>query len=245
MPPPKPKPAPLSESAGNAIRLPLVASILSWNDLDWEDIPLAGGATIKISFPAHKGGYYVPGNWTETKVIAKRLSVFPLTRAVFDQAHNVAIKTGGYVPAMFQSEDLFNFPRYNTESLAKTAYDWGYGWQLASGSHKVWVFSTFDGSGFSTTGKGFSNYGFYVPPEHSLASKTGPGPYIDKTKYNVVQPLGQKHNAGHWDYSQLLQFMTDYRDKNGTSLDIAAAILAKDPAVWDEPVAIDAKQLAL
>lgn len=97
-----------------------------------------------------------------------------------------------------------------------------YGYALSSGAHKLWV--------ISSRGRTI-NYGFYIRRVASDPIRCGP--YLD-AQYNVIQSLGARHDDAHWDYSQLLQFMSGLKDPGGQAVDLRRALLDKHPAVWDE-----------
>jgi hypothetical protein len=218
-------------------------------DLMWLDVPLRDGFSIKVcspvcihvsqqelrryaayldgQIPANGLWAYLPVTAEETKDLAHRWSVFPLTRAVSDQAHNAAV----YVPwppgDWASAAKICNFLLYSRK-LRYFSYQ---GWALVSGAHKVWVLSA------KETAAKAVNHGFQWPI--SLCQKSGikvciPGPRLKKG-FAAVQNLGARHDHAHWDYSQLLQLMTDLKDPQGQVVDLRAALLSGHPAVWDEP----------
>lgn len=197
-------------------RTTLVAGITG-ADLYWHDVPLRDGFKIKVSSPVFKDGVFVPVTAAETMALARRLQVFPLSRAVMDQAHNFA----NQVPKPASPDSLYDYVTY-TQRLRATPYVTQYGYALSSGAHKLWVVSA----------RGpVINYGFYIPRARGELVRCGPN--LDP-KQNVIQGLGAAHNAQHWDYSQLLQFMSNLRDASGQAVDLRQALLDKNPAVWDE-----------
>ena len=197
-------------------------------DLYWHDIPLVNGFRIRVSSPLRKDDLFVPGTATESLALARRFEVFPLTRAVADQTHNAAIKVD--YSERRRPPTLSDFVAFSS-ALNATPYGTSYGYALASGQHKWWVISS----------RGpVINYGFYI-----RRNRTDPvrcGRYAD-AKYNVIQSLGGRHDGGHWDYSQLFQFMTALRDENGQPVDLREALLNRHPAVWDETAAPAASSL--
>lgn len=197
-------------------RAALVADITR-SDIYWSDVPLAGGYRIQVSAPLMKDDLLVPVTQGEALKLAAQFEVLPLTRAVMDQAHNVAVK----VDKPQSPSSLFDFVTYSSR-LKNTAYYMQFGYALTSGAHKLWVASS----------RGpVVNYGFYIPRVRGEMVRCGP--YLDP-QYNVIQSLGARHNALHWDYSQLLQFMTGLRDPDGQSMNLRQALLDRNPAVWDE-----------
>jgi hypothetical protein len=134
-----------------------------------------------------------------------------------DQVHNATT----HVAKPASPTNLYDFVTYS-QRLDPTAYGTQYGYALASGAHKLWVVSS----------RGATiNYGFYIP--RTAADPVRCGPTLDR-RYNVIQSLGARHNAAHWDYSQLLQFMTGLRNSAGQRMDLRQALLDRHPAVWDE-----------
>jgi hypothetical protein len=198
------------------MRADLLAGLQS-ADLIWQRVQLAGGFSIRVSVPLIKDGYLLPVTAGDTLRLARRFEVFPLSRAVMDQAHNAATKV-----AKAQSPtSLYDFVTYS-QRLSSTAYYTQYGASLVSGAHKLWVLSS----------RGPTiNYGFYI--RRSPTDPVRSGPLLDR-RYNVIQSLGGRHNALHWDYSQLLQFMSGLEDENGQRVDLRQALLNRHPAVWDE-----------
>src|SRR5690242_4851901 len=98
---PSPPPRPPSLSPKNAgfwdLRDRLVDKLFQMkvDDFPWFDVELAKGlCKVQMCNPVviSDGGadYYVPVTPQETWALAKDLGVFPLTRAVCDQAHNQA-----------------------------------------------------------------------------------------------------------------------------------------------------------
>ncbi len=197
-------------------RIALVAAITS-SDLNWHDVPLKNGYRIRVSSPILKDNVFVPVTAPETMKLARKLEVFPLTRAVMDQAHNVANQVG----KQKTPTSLFDFVTY-TKRLEGTAYLTQFGYALSSGAHKLWVISS----------RGpVVNYGFYIPRVRGELVRCGP---LLDPQQNVIQGLGTAHNGGHWDYSQMLQFMTGLKDPGGQRVDLRQALLERNPAVWDE-----------
>jgi hypothetical protein len=197
-------------------RATLVANITA-ADLVWYEVPLVGGYKILVSAPVVKDDLFVPVTAPESMAIARRLDVFPLSRAVMDQAHNLAVK----VAKQKTPASLLDFVTY-TDRLKPTAYVTQRGSALVSGAHKLWVISS----------RGpVINYGFYI--KRVSTDPVRCGPRLD-TQFNVIQSLGAKHNGAHWDYSQLAQFMTRLQDESGQAVDLRQALLTRQAAVWDE-----------
>ena len=196
-------------------RTTLVGNITR-SDLYWHEVSLEGGYRILVSSPVMKDDLFVPVTAKETMTLARRFEVFPLTRAVMDQAHNGAVQVGKP-----QSPRLFDFVTYSAR-LKPTAYYQQFGYTLTSGAHKLWVISS----------RGpVINYGFYIPRVRGEMVRCGPR--LD-SRLNVIQSLGARHNGAHWDYSQLLQFMSRLLDPDGQPVNLRQALLDKHPAVWDE-----------
>jgi hypothetical protein len=197
-------------------RATLVANITA-ADLVWSEVPLLGGYKILVSAPVMKDDLFVPVTAKESMALARRLEVFPLSRAVMDQAHNHAVK----VAKQKTPASLLDFVTY-TDRLKPTAYVTQRASALVSGAHKLWVISA----------RGpVINYGFYI--RRAATDPVRCGPRLD-AQYNVIQSLGAKHNGAHWDYSQLLQFMTRLQDESGQAVDLRQALLTRHAAVWDE-----------
>ena len=197
-------------------RAALVAQIAR-ADLFWHEVPLAGGYRIQVCSPVLKDNAFVPVTAAETMEMARRFEVFPLSRAVMDQAHNAAVK----VAKPETPPSLYDFITYSNR-LKPTPYMTEFGYALTSGAHKLWVISS----------RGpVINYGFYI--RRVASDPVRCGPRLD-AQYNVIQSLGARHNATHWDYSQLLQFMSRLRDPGGQLVDLRQALIDKHPAVWDE-----------
>jgi len=206
-----------SDSALEKKRAALVATITT-DDLFWHDVPLSGGYRIRVCSPVMKDDLFIPVTQGEALSLARQFEVFPLSRAVMDQAHNVANK----VDKQRTPDSLFDFVTYS-KRLKDTLYMTQFGYALSSGAHKLWV---------ASSRAAVVNYGFYIKRVRGEMVRCGP--YLDP-QYNVIQSLGARHNARHWDYSQLLQFMTSLRDSSGQRIDVRQALLDKHPAVWDEP----------
>jgi hypothetical protein len=180
--------------------------------------------------PAPEGPFYLypPVNADETYGLALQWNVFPLTRAVFDQAFNVSV----YVPPIpwppqNDAQRMYDFVGYSQKLHLQMDYPLHHGVRLVGGAHKLWV--------LSANGP-VVNHGLHT----TLATCRSnpklacvPGPLLDK-RFAPIQQLGTKHDASHWDYSQLLQLMTDLRDPSGQSVDLRGALLSRHPAVWDE-----------
>lgn len=197
-------------------RTDLVASITK-SDLYWHEVPLAEGYRIQVCCPVLKDDVFVPVTGRETMELARKFDVFPLSRAVMDQAHNAALK----VEKQQTPASLYDFVTYSNR-LKWTPYYTHFGYALSSGAHKLWV--------ISSRGK-VINYGFYIRRKQTDPVRCGK--YLDP-KLNVIQGLGARHDASHWDYSQLLQFMTGLKDASGQAVDLRRALLDRHPAVWDE-----------
>jgi hypothetical protein len=207
-----------TDSELNRRRLELLGRVTQ-SDLYWHDIPLANGFRIRVSSPIVKDNLFIPATARESLALARRFEVFPLTRAVADQTHNAAIKVD--YSERRRPPTLSDFVAFSA-SLNATPYGTSYGYALASGQHKWWVISS----------RGPTiNYGFYIPRNRRDPIRTGR--YVDP-KYNVIQGLGARHDGGHWDYSQLLQFMTSLRDASGQPVDLRDALLNRHEAIWDE-----------
>src|SRR6266542_645258 len=236
-----------------AILRTTLLSRLTASDLYWIDVPLRGGLTIKVCSPvrvrvtaqdlqpvakyldgpAPDGPFYLypPVNANETSRLALQWNAFPLTRAVFDQAFNVSV----YVPRVpwppqNEARRMYDFVGYSQKLHLQMDYPLHHGVRLVAGAHKLWVLSARAPT---------VNHGFHAPiKECAKAIKTCvPGPLLDK-RFAAIQDLGTRHDASHWDYSQLLQFMTDLRDPSGRSVDLRGALLSGHPAIWDEQPAL-------
>jgi hypothetical protein len=219
-----------TKEEGDKVRTPLVGS-LTQSDFSWQTITLDGGAQIDVCYPMLKGDYFLPVTAREQWDIARKFKLCPLTRAVADQAFNAAT----YVPPKPQYPYLFDFEK-QTDYLKTTVYYTAYGSTLAAGAHKLWLLS-------GAKGNGATNYGFYVDPKNPLADPSGGGKYLDRKRWLLIQSLGGAHDPSHWDYSQLLQLMGNYRAADGSALDLRAALLRGDTGLWDEPGKLAEKQL--
>ena len=227
------------QAKSEALRKKLLAGVTQASDLVWKTVPLAGGATIKVCNPFMSSDLWVPVTAQEQWMLALSMKVFPLTRAVADQAHLFA-DTKGTAFSYLWCSVIWDFQRASDDRNKKTSYLSSYNTALSpvSGSHKCWILS----NGPSGDPKGQAvNYGFYTK---QLQKKEGDGgggrfqcKYLQNTSWYVVQNLGSWHNKLEADYSQLLQFMTEYT-VNGTTLgasDLRDALLKGDPVLWDEP----------
>jgi hypothetical protein len=234
------------------LRLALLSRLTPF-DLSWIAVPLRGGFTINVCSPVRvrvnaqdlqpvakyldgsvpDGPFYLypPVNANETYRLALQWNVFPLTRAVFDQAFNVSV----YVrrvpwPPQTDARRMYDFVGYSQKLHRQLDYLLHHGVRMVAGAHKLWVLSA----------RGPTvNHGFHaLINECAKAINTCvPGPLLDK-RFAAIQDLGTRHDASHWDYSQLLQFMTDLRDSSGRSVDLRGALLSGNPAVWDEQPAM-------
>ncbi len=263
----------MTRTDGERIRTELLTH-LTFNDFNWETINLAGGATISVSFPLRKyytdleklkkmdtnpnsklkldSYLFVPVTPQETMKIAARHNCFPLTRAVADQMFNDSTKV------LFKrslAPDMFNLIEF-TKELAATAYGSQYGWGMAAGWHKLWVLSTHQsppGSKYGAHKEGpFLYTKILKPVNYGFVDKAGTpktvvpgGKYLDKTKYALHQDVGNAHFGNHWDYSQLLQIMRNFKDPSNPGLDLKTALLQGHPALWDEGAALSADQMPI
>lgn len=252
----------MTRAVGDKIRTQLLTHLTS-HDFYWETINLAGGATISVSFPLRKKYsdldelkkmdpnpnsklklepyLFVPVTPQETMKIAAKLGYFPLTRAVADQMFNQATQV------LFKRSlypDMFNLIEF-TKELETTAYGSQYGWGMAAGWHKLWVLSTHQSPQGSKHGAHKEGPFLYTkvlkPVNYGFVDKAGTpktvvpgGKYLDKTKYALHQDVGNAHGGNHWDYSQLLQLMTNFKDPSNPGLDLKTALLQGHPAIWDE-----------
>lgn len=208
--------AEVSDSELQKKRSALVAAITK-QDLYWHTIPLADGYKIRVTSPIMKDDLFIPVMAKEALQLARQFEVFPLSRAVMDQTHNYATK----VEKPQSPGSLYDFVTYS-ERLRATPYYREFGYSLASGAHKLWV---------ASARAAVVNYGFYIKRVRGELVRCGP--HLDK-QLNVIQGLGARHNALHWDYSQLLQFMSGLEDPAGQRMDLRQALMDKLPAVWDE-----------
>lgn len=204
------------------LRESLIARINA-SDLKWRPLAAKGGRSLEVTMPVYKDGYFVPATAREIWTMAAKFRVFPLTRAVADQVHNVAT----YVPKkdMRWQDQLFDFEVYSDYLKNPARYGDGSGNKLVSGAHKFWVLSAANGKDPKAI-----NYGFHI--EASKFAGRERGPNLDP-KFTVIQGLGGAHDGNHWDYSQLIQFMRS-SIQDGPSLDLRAALLSGHPSVWDE-----------
>ena len=216
----------------------------TWLDVDLKQ-SLKHPATIKVCSPVYiqipydevkdlklpgiakdpKLGFFLAIHAIDTLRRAKEFKAYPLTRSVADRLHNQALrferpkKSGRYMDAS-KSEDVFDLVSCTRD--LKTKYLPQHGKKLVSGAHKLWVLSN----------RGFSvNHGFHhdkKPPKKD-ASRPSLNP-----QFTSIQNIGHGHPLGiDWDYSQLLQFMKEFKVA-GKTFNIAEALLTAHPAVWDE-----------
>ncbi len=211
----------------NPQRLALLAKVNS-GSFAWHTVSLAGGATVEVSLPVKVDGVFLPVMAAEQKKVAGAVAAVPLTRAVADRAFEDATAAGTFVPFQGQYPHMFDYDRF-TKFLDGTAYG-GSPQPWAFGAHKLWLLSRF-------SNKGAVNYGFFGPgvdgngkPDNRPAT----GHPNLTTHVHIQQDLGGRHDAAHWDYSQLLQLMRNLKDAAGGPLDLRAELLAGNPAVWDE-----------
>ena len=174
---------------------------------------------------------YVPVKASETFDFAAKFQAFPLTRAVADQlfiraskplkfrAQNPSIK-----PKTADPRQDPVFMKTLGEKLAdfeeQSAYlrDKNYSGVDDFGAHKLWILSNYKVENACRPMKdekaraaclakddGAVNYGFYK--EKQAGDKSIGVPFLSsyKPKNNLMQDRGGAHDAGHWDYSQLLQ----------------------------------------
>jgi hypothetical protein len=209
------------------------------NDFMWAKIDLGGGASVEVSHPYLAKGIFVPvtakKHWGLAADFHKKgHDWYPLTRAVADRAHNQAIQKG--MAVTFSGwPTLTDYKGFSKYLLGKYSKFHGLPDAVCSGGHKYWLLSTgphgikADGTPISApVDKKAINYGFY---KMAARQGAGPGPYLHAA-WSVEQSLGGRHNAHHWDYSQLLQFMRNYQ--GGKEKDLRKAIVAGEAAVWDE-----------
>jgi hypothetical protein len=211
-----------------ALRPKLLATITNADDLDWEDVTLAGGATIEVSNAyLTTDDLWVPVTGHEQWALARKLKVYPLTRAVADQAHMAADDDGGAV--VYKPFSGFDYETFSNHLKDHTTYYNNYNMQLISGAHKLWLLS--NGPGGRDPNGMAVNYGFYTKNK-SDAEVAGAGKYL-KDGWFAKQGRGSHHSKDYWDYSQLLQFMRNYSSEDN-DMTLREALLKGDPAVWDE-----------
>jgi hypothetical protein len=212
----------------------LLGTITQAADLDWEEVTLAGGATIEVSNPyLTEDGFWVPVTAREQWALAAKLRVYPLTRAVADQAHMSADADGGALDYKGLAKGLgvgLDFEAFSKYLNDHTTYYNNYNMQLVSGGHKLWLLS--NGPGGKNPNGMAVNYGFYTKDKND-ADKDPPGKYLTGGWF-VKQGRGTHHNKDYWDYSQLLQFMRNFSSEDDEELTLRNALLKGDPAVWDE-----------
>lgn len=222
----------------------LLAEDLHWFTLDLKKGQRASRAeyTVKVCSPVFIAGYFVPVTARETWDLAAKYDVLPLTRAVADQQVNEAADRSQFIEFISQPYDthLPAFDEY-AEKLKATKYASASGTSPVSGSHKLWLLSS------RATDQKPVNYGFHHHGKRLPGSDGNPGKYL-YSSYSVVNGLIRAHNWPHWwDYSQLLQFMKDLRDKDGKVLNLRQVLIDKDhPArswVWDELLVLSAAML--
>jgi hypothetical protein len=201
---------------------------LSASDLQWIDVSLADGYTIKVCAPVRKNDFYVPVTAPETFSLSRRFGGYPLSRAVFDQLHNAY----QLADKPRSPDNLLDFELYSRRM--KEAFGDYYGVTMWSGAHKLWV--------VSSRGK-IINYGFHK--RRARGERFRGGRYLDSSRFTLIQGLGAGHatQVGHWDYSQLLQIMKDLRDSSGRAVDLRRALLDGLLAIWDEATKITAANL--
>jgi hypothetical protein len=198
--------------------------------------------TVKVCSPVFLAGYFIPVTARETWNLAAKFDVLPLTRAVADQQLNEAADRSQFIEFIPQPPrtHLFAFDEY-AEKLKGTKYVSSFGTGPVSGSHKLWLLSA------HATDQKPVNYGFYHHGKRLPGSQGDPGKYL-YSAYSVVNGLIRAHEWNrHWDYSQLLQFMKDLRDKDDKPLDLRQVLTDNDhsarPWVWDEPQVLPAARL--
>lgn len=219
------KPKTLAET--NPRRLALLAKVTD-KSFTWHRVALAGGGSVAVSLPVKVDGVFVPVTAAEQKGIAARLGLLPLTRAVADQSFNDAKRAGTFVPFKGFYPHMHDYDRF-TAFLDTTAYG-GSPQPWAFGAHKLWLVSR-------ASNRGAVNYGFFGPgtgADNKPNNRPAVGHPNLASPVHIEQDLGGRHDASHWDYSQLLQLMKDLRDAADTPLDLRAELLAGNPAVWDE-----------
>jgi hypothetical protein len=241
----------------------LMANGIGGGDLIWYTVPLVKGCTIEVCYPVRmtlaltapgplSGSFFVPISPVETWKIAKANDAYPLTRAVMDQAHNLAIKNGGAVEFVQQQlADLLEYPKYNKKLMA-TAYGTNYPTSkpstpfpasqvpsIVSGAHKLWVLSKHPGN---YQNPNTVNYGGYTKTTTSRAA----GKYLNGS-WHVQQHLEGGHHTKWWDYSQLLQLMRNLKgavhDGTTVAMSLREALLIGHEAVWDEDTNLDQDDL--
>jgi hypothetical protein len=139
---------------------------------------------------------------------------------------------------LFWDSGLLHATKYMSDSSIHTpGLDQG---PLVSGIHKLWLLSTYKSEHPSDKPRAV-NYGQYFKigkagtKDKPLSNR---GPYLDKA-WNVFQGPGNKHDNGHWDYSQLLQLMRNVRiegqaEKVKPDDFIPSVLMAGTPHIWDE-----------
>ena len=232
--------------------------------------------------PYVRNGIYVPVTAKEQWSKAIAVKGYPLTRAVADQAHLFAVKSG--IGVVFQSHwPLPDYKGFSAKLDRVFSYKNAYpqvvfaGWKeapaeegsegssssssrplmmnnvvvkkMVSGSHKYWLVSAFKGLDPRAI-----NYGFYTKDpkikdqQGGLGGKYLYGKTPDMSCWTMPgvwfmqQALGGRHNAMHWDYSQLCQYMKNFKvgGKDQSMADaITSASAPGHDAIWDEDKLID------
>lgn len=198
---------------------------VSKGDLKWTQFPLRDDPkqehkdapyTIEVCGVVSKEGYYLPISADDLFAKAATWGIFPLSSAVMDQM----VYGSNYVPRkhMDSNKEIRDFEKYS-KYLHSTLYSSG---GVIMGAHKCWVIS----------GKGRRiNHGFYLKRRPSGASLT----YLP-SGWDAIQKVGAHHetDAPFWDYSQLAQFMRNFKTKDGKTLNLREALQNRHPAVWDK-----------
>jgi hypothetical protein len=235
-----------------------VNALTNENDLVWITIPLANSASIDVSLPYVRDGVYVPVRAKEMWSKAVLVRGYPLTRAVADQAHLFAVTNGIAVVFQGQWPFLTDYRKFAATLDSKFSYKSGYPQapplglkKMVSGGHKYWLLSAAGGKDPRAI-----NYGFYTKDPkikdgglggfYLYGKKPDPSCFLLPNVWFLQQTLGGAHDAMEWDYSQLCQFMKNFK-VGGSDQSMADAITDKlapgHDAIWDESRLLDKKIL--
>lgn len=244
----------------NKLRDEKIKKLKTWNEqnLVWQTVNLGTIQIGSISYPvvievsevAKVDGYYIPVTATEADDFATQFKALPLTKRVADQLFN----KGKAVPVMGQhdpTKESQDSNAYNPMNDFVKQSDYlklkNYKGVFDFGAHKIWAYSAYKAQKCALKDAKDEATKKDYKEKYEKACEGDPNRIATNFGFYIAgkpfQDLGARHNASHWDYSQLLQLMRSKGstipiegDEKGTVkwIDLKTAIEKKHPAIIKE-----------